>query len=226
MATERTFTKELVWIYCVGITGMMIPYTRPLFQIITPVNLLVVTALLLYNHRQWDVRTIVSLTLIGLLSWFVEAIGVNTGLIFGEYAYGPTLGPGLMNTPLMIGVNWIVLVYVCHSVAVMALENIPAKNIVSIAYRKTPPVMAAFLGAIIMVGYDIILEPSAIELNMWTWAGGKIPLQNYVAWFLFSFVFILFIGISRVDTRNKTALPVLLTQLVFFAILDIYFLLF
>ena len=94
----------------------------------------------------------------------------------------------------------------------------------SMAWHRAPSVMAALLGALLMVGYDIVLEPSAIELDMWWWAGEGIPLQNYVAWFLFSFVFILFIGISRINTRNNSALPVYLVQVIFFLILDIWFL--
>lgn len=224
MSVKRSFTKELLWIYAVGLTGMLIPFTRPYFMLITPVNLLVVMVLLFYNHSGWDVRTVFSLTLVGILSFFVEALGVNTGLIFGEYAYGPTLGPKLINTPLMIGVNWILLVYVSHSVATTIYEKLPEKNMFAMAWRRAPSVMAALLGALLMVGYDIVLEPSAIELDMWWWAGEGIPLQNYVAWFLFAFVFILFIGISRINTRNNSALPVYLVQVLFFLILDIWFL--
>lgn len=223
MEKSRSFTKELIWIYAVGLAGMLIPYTRYYFMLITPVNLLVVTGLLFYNHRRWDVRTVFSFTLIGILSFFIEALGVNTGLIFGEYSYGRTLGPALLNTPLMIGLNWVLLVYLCHSVSVMIFEKLPRGSAGFRLYGKAPSLLVAFTGGILMVVYDIILEPAAIQLDMWTWMGNGIPLQNYVAWFLFSFVFILFIGLSRIDTRNKTALPLYLLQLAFFLILDIWF---
>jgi putative membrane protein len=223
MEKGRSFTRELLWIYAVGLAGMLIPYTRPYFMLITPVNLLVVTVLLFYNHRRWDVRTIFSFTLVGIFSFFIEALGVNTGLIFGEYSYGRTLGPALLNTPLMIGVNWILLVYLCHSVSVTILEKLPSGSIGSRFYQKAPSLLVAIVGGLLMVVYDIILEPSAIQLDMWSWMGNRIPLQNYVAWFLFSFVFILFIGLSRIDTRNRTALPLYLIQLAFFLILDIWF---
>lgn len=223
MEKNRSFTRELIWIYAVGLAGMLIPFTRPYFMLITPVNLLVVTVLLFYNHRRWDVRTIFSFTLVGIFSFFIEALGVNTGLIFGEYSYGRTLGPALLNTPLMIGVNWILLVYLCHSVSVMIFEKLPVGSFGSRLYQKAPSLLVAIVGGLLMVVYDIILEPSAIQLDMWSWAGVGIPLQNYVAWFLFSFVFILFIGLSRIDTRNRTALPLYLIQLAFFLILDIWF---
>jgi bisanhydrobacterioruberin hydratase len=226
MGSKRDFTKELLWIYGVGITGMLIPYTRPLFMAITPVNLLVVTALLLYSHSKWDLRTIIVLAAIGIASFFVEAVGVNTGLIFGEYSYGKTLGPALLNTPLMIGVNWIVLIYICHSIAVRLFERISGKGAVGVLYGKTPSLMVAIVGAALMVTYDFVLEPSAIALDMWTWSGKGIPFQNYVAWYFFSFIFILFVGMTRVNTRNQLALPVYLVQIAFFLILDLWFLIF
>ncbi|MFO7575563.1 MAG: carotenoid biosynthesis protein [Bacteroidales bacterium] len=223
MEKSRSFTKELIWIYAVGLAGMLIPYTRYYFMLITPVNLLVVTGLLFYNHRRWDVRTVLSFTLVGILSFFIEALGVNTGLIFGEYSYGRTLGPALLNTPLMIGLNWVLLVYLCHSVSVTIFEKLPSGSVAGRLYSKAPSLLVAFAGGLLMVVYDIILEPSAIQLDMWSWMGVGIPIQNYVAWFLFSFVFILFIGLSRIDTRNRTALPLYLLQLAFFLILDIWF---
>jgi bisanhydrobacterioruberin hydratase len=226
MGGKRNFTKELLWIYGVGITGMLIPYTRPLFMAITPVNLLVVAGLLFYSHSKWDARTIIMLAVIGVVSFFVEAVGVNTGLIFGEYSYGRTLGPVMLNTPLMIGVNWIILVYICHSIAVMIFVRLPGKSAVAQLYAKAPALMTAFVGALLMVTYDFVLEPSAIALDMWTWAGEGIPLQNYVSWYLFSFLFILLLGISRVNTRNVLALPVYLVQVAFFIILDLWFLFF
>jgi putative membrane protein len=192
---------------------------------ITPVNLLVVAGLLFYSHSKWDARTIIVLAVITISSFLVEAVGVNTGLIFGEYSYGRTLGPALLNTPLMIGVNWIILVYICHSVAVMIFERLPDRSTVGQFYAKAPALMVAIVGAVLMVAYDFVLEPSAIELDMWTWAGEGIPLQNYLAWYFFSFVFILLFGLSRVNTRNVLALPVYLVQVVFFLILDLYFML-
>ena len=39
-----------------------------------------------------------------------EAIGVNTGLLFGTYEYGANLGFKIFGVPLIIGVNWTVLI--------------------------------------------------------------------------------------------------------------------
>ncbi|MFN2335752.1 MAG: carotenoid biosynthesis protein, partial [Bacteroidales bacterium] len=48
---------------------------------------------------------------IAVTSFLIEAVGVNTGRIFGTYTYGKALGPALWNTPVIIGLNWFLLIY-------------------------------------------------------------------------------------------------------------------
>jgi putative membrane protein len=40
----------------------------------------------------------------------LEVVGVKTGLIFGEYKYGSTLGIKLFEVPLIIGFNWVFVI--------------------------------------------------------------------------------------------------------------------
>ncbi|MCK7535950.1 MAG: carotenoid biosynthesis protein [Marinilabiliales bacterium] len=44
-------------------------------------------------------------------------------------------------------------------------------------------------GSLLMVLYDLILEPAAMSLDMWSWEGDRVPARNYLAWFLFSALF-------------------------------------
>lgn len=48
--------------------------------------------------------------------------------------------------------------------------------------------LAAVLTGLIATAFDWIMEPVAIGLDYWTWAGGDIPLQNYAAWFAIALV--------------------------------------
>jgi len=41
----------------------------------------------------------------------VEVLGVKTELIFGSYHYGESLGYKWLSVPLLIGVNWCMLLY-------------------------------------------------------------------------------------------------------------------
>ena len=40
-----------------------------------------------------------------------------------------------------------------------------------------------------MTAFDILMEPAAMALNYWNWENGVVPFQNYLAWFVLSFIF-------------------------------------
>ena len=52
-----------------------------------------------------------------MAGFLIEALGVNTGIIFGHYSYGKGLGLKIFNTPVIIGINWLFLSYTCVSVS-------------------------------------------------------------------------------------------------------------
>ena len=84
-------TEILLWVYGVGLAGMLLPFSRELFMMITPLNLLFATLFLFWGR--WPAgRVIVTGFFIAIASFFVEAHGENTGRIFGAYSFGRTLG--------------------------------------------------------------------------------------------------------------------------------------
>ncbi len=60
---------------------------------------------------------------------------------------------------------------------------------------------------------------------MWSWSGGNIPLRNFTAWFVFSAVFHLVYRLWGEDKLNNRALPLFIVQLVFFAVIDFFYML-
>jgi bisanhydrobacterioruberin hydratase len=197
----------LIIFYGVGVWGMVWSKNPDEFAKLTPLNLLITAALLLSNHQLWTKKLVFILAIIGIAGFVTEAIGVNTGIIFGEYAYGNTLGVKLFNTPLIIGLNWVILSY---STVV----------IVRTVFRVSSNLLAALLSAGLMVALDIVIEPVAILTDMWSWSSVEVPLKNYMAWlviaFVFNFVLTRFITNSTV---NKMALPVYSVQFLFFSII-------
>jgi bisanhydrobacterioruberin hydratase len=194
--------------YLVGIIGLSVGKTQPLFQALVPFTLLFSLYFLWLFHEGPDLRIYLTGAGIFLLGFFIEAIGVNTGMIFGEYAYGRTLGFRILDTPLMIGVNWLLLIYSCW-----ALTGIFTGN----RYIRY------FGGSVLMVLYDIALEPVAIRLDMWSWQGGVIPLQNYAGWFFASALMFLILDRSRSRINNKIAPALFIIQFSFFIILNIIY---
>ena len=94
-----------------GIIAIVATPFRDVFLSLTPLNLLISAVLLFIFHEKYSKIHVLSFVIIAILGYIFEVIGVNTGKIFGVYTYGPVLGWKLLETPLIIGVNWIILTY-------------------------------------------------------------------------------------------------------------------
>jgi bisanhydrobacterioruberin hydratase len=195
--------------YMVGFAGFMIPATRNLFTRLTPLALLLSAAILIGFHRpRFTARQLTLFGIVFVVSFLVEAIGVQTGRIFGIYRYGEGLGIQILETPMIIGLNWLMLVYCTRIIA----EKIPA------------PVAVRLLAApLLMVLYDLVLEHAAPVLDMWSWQGDVIPVRNYLAWYLLALIFHLLFRIFRIDYSNRMAPTVFAIQFLFFVALVSFF---
>lgn len=193
--------------YAVGIIGMLVPALFPLFIKLVPFALILSFLALAVFHHDRKQKSVFVFLAIYLLGFAIEVIGVNTGSIFGEYAYGNSLGIKLLNTPIIIGLNWLLLVYITSSV----FEQFKMPNLTKIV-----------LASALMVGYDFILEKVAPRLDMWQFTNDNVPLQNYIVWFNFSLVLHSLIKLFRVNTQNRLSLVVLISQFVFFLVLAIF----
>lgn len=216
-------TKVLLWVYGVGLTGMLLPFTRELFILITPLNLIFAAGFLFWRNKP-EARVMVAGLIIIITSFLIEAAGVNSGKIFGTYSYGRALGPSVMNTPLIIGLNWFVLIYCTNAIARQLWGLIRHGS----TGRKTifaEAVLIVITGSSLMVLYDLLLEPAATNLDMWSWAGGRIPMRNFIAWFVISVVYHSLYRMWGEDKLNNRALPLFAVQLVFFGVIDIFYLL-
>ena len=197
--------KILIIYYMVGIIGLSIPALRGTFTSLTPLSLLMSLVVLLLYQRSWKFSYVFTFLIIALLGFLVEVAGVLSGQVFGSYAYGATLGIKLFDTPLMIGINWLMLIYCVHSF----FERM-----------RWPAWLKILTAAMLMVVYDFIMEPVAISLDMWSWGGGSIPLQNYVAWFAVSIILLGIMHLARVRTSNPLAVWLFSVQAGFFLALN------
>jgi bisanhydrobacterioruberin hydratase len=201
---KRAARYFCILVYVSGLLGMMSPM-RDWFVALTPVSLLLSAAVLAWHqpiHNARLTQWAIGAYLIGLVS---EIIGVNTGLIFGEYAYGTVLGPKIWATPLMIGVNWYIVTYTVNEAV----------------WRVLPRQTSLFLGAIVAaLGctlLDWIIEPVAIDLGYWSWATGLPPVQNYIGWFWVSLIVSLAYGRTMTPGLRNSFAPLLLAlQVLFF----------
>ncbi len=205
----KKFKVFFIIFYAVGVAGIAVPYTNPLFIQLIPATLILNLLILTLFHRgRYDSNIVIVSFLIYLIGYAIEVFGVSTGLIFGEYEYGNGLGFKVFDTPLIIGVNWLILVYMTSSVT--RKYNI----------RGFPGIIAASL---IMLLYDLVLEQVAPKMDMWYWSNNQVPLQNYVVWFILALGFHSLFKVFNIQTKNSLAEIILVCQFCFFLSLFIFF---
>ncbi|PZX54551.1 putative membrane protein [Algoriphagus ratkowskyi] len=195
----------VVALYGVGVVGLSLPEYREYFLMLTPAQLLITLVLLLGFHRGWSEAFPIFAAAAFWLGFGAELIGIHTGYIFGDYVYGPTLGPMLWEVPIIIGVNWFILVYLTGAVFYKVTDN---------------DLLAATLGATAMLVIDYIMEPVAVALDMWHWKFEVIPPENYLTWFAVAFLIHLIYRKGNFDKGNPIAAFVLVTMILFFTILN------
>jgi bisanhydrobacterioruberin hydratase len=189
-----------------GIIGLNLTSTENLFRFLTPFTLIAITAILVVFHPRWNRRFVLFTILTSCIGLTAEIIGVNTGLIFGSYQYGTTLGWKLMNTPVIIAVNWLMLGYLGTTLS-MKING--------------PVGLRVLTGAGLMVLLDVFMEPVAEKYDFWSWDSGSVPALNYIGWFVLSSI-IVYLGIKlKVNSGNPVTIPVYFIQLIFFLTLNI-----
>ena len=144
-------------------------YDLDFFAGFTYVNLLLMSIILFLNLKlesNYHILSILSIFLIGMIT---ESLGVNYGLIFGDYEYGNNLGFKLFGVPYLIGVNWIILTVI-------------SANIASFLTKNRSVVLTIITGTLLMLAMDFVMEPIAPKLDMWRFKNLIVPPSNYVGW--------------------------------------------
>ena len=203
MSRIQIGAAALIILHIVGAVGTLLPATSEQTISLTPYNLIISCAVLIYFHKGDDILFWRFFVISLLAGYFIEVIGVHTGWPFGDYEYGPVLGVQWFDVPLTIGLNWFMLSYAFAMV-------------VNQFIKKSPLIKSAF-GATLMVALDFLIEPVAIKLNYWTWTNETIPFSNFLAWWVISFLLQLILTLKGSQMRNPLALILLLAQSIYFA---------
>jgi putative membrane protein len=163
--TTSKISVFIIWLF--HLCGMVgISYgNKEFFLAFTPINLFISFVLLFVNQKQLESKELKSAFLIFFIGMISEILGVNYGLIFGDYVYLDNLGVKILGVPVLIGVNWIILTFITGSLSSFIFKN----KYVSI-----------LMGAILMIGLDLLIEPVAPLLGFWIFDLQKVPLQNYI----------------------------------------------
>lgn len=200
---------------CIGI--LFTPY-KDWFVSHTPLNLLLMVVLLIWVQQQKNIFFWGFLLTTFLTGMLTEMIGVNKGWLFGNYGYGSLLGPKWNGVPLLIGVNWFMIVFCSGSMVYQMQDWLKRKfdpTGVSLS-RKISLLSLIADGAIMATFFDWIMEPVAIKLGFWYWMDSEIPFYNYLCWFVISALLLALFRSWSFKRHNFFAVHLLIIQLLFF----------
>jgi putative membrane protein len=201
ITTENRWIGLLLLFYLFGTIGIASEAFKNFFLPLTPLNLLLTLFVFFKLNNDFSKRFLMLSSIIFIIGYSVEAIGVATGVLFGSYSYGAFFGFKVFETPLLIGVNWLFLSLSTHG---------------AVKYFTKKPLFLIVIPALLMTGLDYFIEPVAIKLGFWGWENDTIPFQNYVMWFATSAVIHGIIYSFRPKINPKISFVVLFAQFAFF----------
>jgi len=218
---QKKATAIAVLFHVIGLTGILF-FDRQLFVSLTPFNLLLSAGLLIYTQAEKNKAFFLFVLVCVVVGFTVEYIGVNHQLLFGEYEYLNAMGEQWQRVPLVIGVNWFIMMYCCGVSIQLFLNRMWNKlKDTDQPARKNVGFIAVILDAALLATFfDWVMEPVAVKLGWWKWLGdGSIPLLNYISWFGISALLLLLFRLLSFNKQNQFAVNLLLIQFMFFLIL-------
>ena len=198
---NKKISIGIIWLFHLsGLVGLLY-IDKNLFASLTPLNLFISSTLLFVNQKSLKKKEVIIVFLIFSIGMIAEILGVNYGFIFGKYDYGDNLGLKLLGVPLLIGLNWVVLTFICGSISNHFIKN---------------KYLSIVVGIIFMLIIDITLEPIAPTLDYWEFSGSTAPIQNYIGW---AFTSLLTLSIYQFYYSSKEftfSINLFLAQFLFF----------
>ena len=144
----------------------------------------------------------------------IEYVGTTTGLPYGEFEYGVSLGPMLGPIPFALPLFFIPLVFNSYLLGLLVLGE-----------RARSPLVRVTAVSATVVAVDMVLDPAAVALGFWTFAEGGyygVPLLNYAGWVISAVVATALVDIAfgrgELLERVRTC-PYMLDDLVSFVLL-------
>ncbi|HEX6315176.1 MAG TPA: carotenoid biosynthesis protein [Gemmatimonadaceae bacterium] len=127
------------------------------------------------------------------MSLVAELVGTSVALPFGDYSYSGLLGYRVMGlVPFPIPISWFYMLVGCLVI------------VVRMTARSTTPWRVAVGAGLLMVAWDLSLEPAMVNTGHWQWNSGAMfqalpawvnafftrdafygmPLSNWLGWFI------------------------------------------
>jgi uncharacterized membrane protein len=130
-------------------------------------------------------RTALFFAASAIISYLMEEAGVRTGLVYGAYHYGDSLGVKLGHVPVLIPLAWFMMIYPSWMVARALLRELDTDSAGGIA-------ACAVVAALVITAWDVVMDPGMAAAGNWIWEHGGayfgVPRRNYLGWLLTTFL--------------------------------------
>ena len=129
-----------------------------------------------------------------LIAFTAEALGVNYGLIFGNYHYPDLLGPQVFGVPLLVALAWEPILYASFYITEIL---IPARERQTLPEKLVLFTALSVVAAVATTAWDTMMDPFAVSRGYWVWhdggpytpyIAGGVPISNFTGWLLTAFV--------------------------------------
>ena len=211
--------------FCGAIGILFSPY-KDWFINNTFLNLLLMVGLILLtqeNKNKWFYLFMVTCFCVGFL---VEFIGVNTHILFGNYVYGNSMGIKFKSVPIIIGLQWFVVIYCCgvimNFVSHWAKRKLKEYGEEDKTTKKAGSISLMIDASLLATLFDYIIEPAAQKLGYWKWENSTVPFFNYTCWFFISAGLLMIFDRLEFNKLNKFAIHLFIIQMLFFTALRMY----
>ena len=199
------FLYFLILVYVSGSIGFVVNPT--FFSPFTPYTLLFTCFVFLIHQPISDKKYILAFFSIAVLGYIIELIGIKTGLLFGNYSYGNGLGFKLFDVPLIISINWAMLI---------------CAGIVTISKVFNNKFIVISVTALVITFIDLIIEQVAQKLDFWKFEGDLAGLHNYLGWIGVVFFTSYLFYPSLINGNRKVSSIIIILQIIFFTTLFIF----
>ncbi len=152
----------------------------PEARFVSGINVILFAVPVFWATMMWLGRrdAVILFGILGVLALVIETSAMITGFPYGHFGYSELLGYRLFGlTPWTVFLAWTPLVLAAYGIAARL-----------IAGGRLWAVRIMFV-AIILVFFDLVLDPGAVKIGFWRYEGGGVfygvPVSNFAGW-LFS----------------------------------------
>ena len=119
-----------------------------------------------------------------------EAVGTATGFPFGPYSYSGTLGPSVLEVPVVIPLAWTMMAWPMLLLGRRLAAALLGTAAPGAGFARAA--LTALLGGLGLASWDLYLDPQMVQAGHWVFDRPEpglpgvpgIPLTNYAGWAL------------------------------------------